>query len=64
MFKFIRKKHIREDNSGSKIVIYYSVSDIFLGAILLILVIFFIHDYLSHALVIHECTGVVVSHIL
>lgn len=49
MIKFIHKKHIREVEGG-KLVIYYNISDIFLGVVLLALVVFFIHDYLSHAL--------------
>ena len=50
MIKFIHKKHIHESDKDKKIVIYYNASDIFLGATLLILVVFFINDYLSHAL--------------
>lgn len=50
MIKFIHKKHIHESDINNKIIIYYNVSDIFLGATLLILVVFFIHDYLSHTL--------------
>lgn len=50
MIKFIHKKHIQEHKGDSKFVIYYNVSDIFLGTILLALVVFFIHDYLSHSL--------------
>ena len=50
MIKFINKKHIHTEKDPYKIVIYYSVSDIFLGTILMALVIFFIHDYLSHSL--------------
>jgi hypothetical protein len=41
---------MREDKNSGKIVIYYNASDIFLGTALLILVVFFINDYLSHAL--------------
>ena len=41
---------MHEDKDSGKIVIYYNVSDIFLGAFLLILVVFFINNYLSHAL--------------
>ncbi len=37
------------ENKDSKIVVYYNASDIFLGVALLLLVVFFIHDYLSHA---------------
>jgi hypothetical protein len=38
------------DKGSSKFIIYYNASDIFLGVILLVLVVFFIRDYLSHAL--------------
>ena len=48
MIKFIHKKHINPDKENGKIIIYYNVTDIFLGTVLLILVVFFIHDYLSH----------------
>lgn len=50
MIKFVHKKHMHQEKKDNKIVIYYNVSDIFLGAALLILVAFFINDYLSHAL--------------
>lgn len=50
MIKFKEKKHIGEDKHLGKIVIYYNVSDIFLDTILLVLVVFFINDYLSHSL--------------
>ena len=39
------------DDKKVKVVIYYSVSDFFLGAALIILVVFFINDNLSHALI-------------
>lgn len=48
MIKFIHKKHVHSDSG--KIIIYYNALDIFLGVALMILVVFFIHDYLSHAL--------------
>ncbi len=48
MIKFIHKKNIKEKGEKGKVIIYYNVSDIFLGTALLLLVIFFIHDYLSH----------------
>lgn len=48
--RFIHKKHIQERDKDGKIFIYYNVSDIFLGTALLILVVFFINDYLKHAL--------------
>jgi len=50
MIKFKHKKHIYDNKESGKIVIYYNISDIFLGTALLILVVFFINDYLSHAL--------------
>jgi hypothetical protein len=50
MIKFINKKHINKDKTGTKLVIYYSVSDIVLGIILLILVGFFIDNYLNENL--------------
>ena len=49
MIKFIHKKHINRNIENGKIIIYYSVSDIILGIILVSLVIFFIHDYLVHS---------------
>ena len=50
MIKFIHKKHIHESKDSGKIIIYYNFTDIFLGTALLVLVVFFINDYLSHAL--------------
>lgn len=50
MIKFIRKKHIKSDLEKGKIVIYYSIPDIFLGIILFGLVVFFINNYLSNTL--------------
>ncbi len=41
---------MHEAKDSQKIVIYYNASDVFLGTALLILVIFFIHDYLPHSL--------------
>jgi len=46
MLRFINKKDLFKNIQGSKMVIYYSISDIFLGSILLILVVFFIYNYL------------------
>ncbi len=48
MIKFIRREHTNPNKQSGKVVIYYSVSDVFLGITLLALVIFFINDYLSH----------------
>jgi len=50
MIKFIHKKHVYENKETGKIIIYYNASDIFLGTVLLILVVFFINNYLSNAL--------------
>lgn len=50
MIKFIHKKHSESDFGKGKIVIYYNVSDIVLGIMLVALVAFFINDYLSHSL--------------
>jgi len=50
MIKFIHKKHINQDMQGGKIIIYYSISDIVLGVMLLALTVFFMNDYLSHSL--------------
>ena len=50
MIKFLHKKHINKDHGNAKIIIYYNLSDIFLGTALIILVAFFIHDYLSHSI--------------
>ena len=50
MIKFIHKRHIHENHKTNKIVIYYSAPDIILGSLLMILVVFFIHDYLSRYL--------------
>lgn len=50
MIKFKHKKHMQEGKGEARVVIYYNISDIFLGLVLLVLVFFFIHDYLSHRL--------------
>lgn len=50
MITFKHKKHMHDNKGDAKVVIYYNISDIFLGITLLILVVFFINDYLSHAL--------------
>ncbi len=50
MIKFIHKNHVHPDDKNFKFVIYYNISDIFLGTALLILVAFFAQDYLSHEL--------------
>ncbi len=47
MIKFLHKKHIHYSDKSSRLVIYYSVSDIVLGTLLMILVAFFVNDYLT-----------------
>ena len=47
MFKFVHKNHMRATKHESKIVIYYSLSDIVLGFLLVVLVAFFIYNYLE-----------------
>ncbi|MEI7765354.1 MAG: hypothetical protein WCI93_02090, partial [bacterium] len=47
---FIQKKYINGENKKGQITIYYSISDIFIGIMLIGLVAFFINDYLSHSL--------------
>jgi hypothetical protein len=49
MIKFIHKKNIERSIKNSKIVIYYNAADIFLGTTLIILVGFFIHNYLANS---------------
>ncbi len=45
MIKFIHKKHINKVPHTSKFVVYYSVTDIILGILLLVFVVFFIANY-------------------
>ena len=47
MIKFIHKKHIQKAPNIKALIIYYSLSDIVLGALLVILVAFFIYNYLE-----------------
>lgn len=47
MIKFIKKKHVHEDKPDAKFVIYYSVSDIVLGFLLIGLVSFFVVNYVQ-----------------
>ncbi len=49
MLKFKYKKNLHEYKEGNKFVVYYNYTDIFLGISLMLLVSFFIHDYLSHS---------------
>ena len=47
MFKFIHKNHIHKDPHTKALVIYYNISDIVLGFLLIVLVAFFIYNYLE-----------------
>jgi hypothetical protein len=47
MLKFIHKKHIGKNFADAKLVIYYNLVDIILGFFLIILVAFFIYNYLE-----------------
>ena len=53
MIKLIRKKRIKEHEHGV-IHIYYSISDIFLGTVLMILVLFFINHYISTTIGVYD----------
>lgn len=46
MLKLVHKKHIFKNLYNSRLTIYYSVSDIVLGIALIMLVAFFIYNYL------------------
>lgn len=50
MIKFIHKKHINKHPRTAKVVIYYSLSEILLGLLLVALSIFFIYNYLDFKL--------------
>jgi len=50
MIKFVHKKHINLTPKTSKIIIYYSISDLILGLLLIILVGFFIYNYLMFSM--------------
>lgn len=47
MIKFIHKNHIHQDAHTKALIIYYSLSDIVLGLLLVVLVGFFIYNYLE-----------------
>jgi hypothetical protein len=49
MIKFIHKKHIHKAPNVKAFIIYYSVSDIILGFLLIVLVAFFIYNYLQNS---------------
>jgi hypothetical protein len=48
MIKFIYKKYVNEKDKNGRNIIYYDVPGILLGLALLVLTVFFIHNYLSH----------------
>jgi hypothetical protein len=50
MIKLVHKKHMQKGSHGTKLVIYYSVSDIVLGILLLVLTGFFIYNYVGNSL--------------
>ena len=45
--KFVHKRHIQEHSHPDYIVISYSMSDIFLGVLLVILIGFIIYNYIE-----------------
>lgn len=45
MFKFVHKRHMHKNRPEAKFVIYYSVSDIVLGFLLIVFVAFFTVNY-------------------
>ena len=47
MLKFIHKDHINKDPKSKRLVIYYNLSDVVLGFLLIVLVSFFIYNYLE-----------------
>ena len=47
MISLKHKKHLHKVQYSSKLVIYYSLSDILLGLILIVLVVFFSIYYIS-----------------
>lgn len=47
MLKFVHKKHINKNPNTKALIIYYSLSDIILGLLLVTLVAFFIYNYLE-----------------
>jgi hypothetical protein len=50
MVKFIHKKHVQHTAHGNALVIYYSLSEIILGILLIGLVTFYIVAYLKSSL--------------
>ena len=47
MLKFIHKNNIDKNPGTNKLVVYYNLSDIILGFLLIVLVTFFIYSYLE-----------------
>ena len=50
MIKFIHKKHFHKPTGGYKFIIYYDMSEIVLGVLLVSLVGFFVYNYLQNNL--------------
>ncbi len=50
MLKFVHRKHFNKLKGEAKIVVYYSLSEIILGLLLVVLVTFFAMDYLKNNL--------------
>ena len=51
MLKFVHRKHFNKLKSEARIVVYYSLSEIILGLLLIVLVTFFAIFYLKNNLV-------------
>jgi succinate dehydrogenase hydrophobic anchor subunit len=47
MVKFVHKKHMHKAKGGVSFVVYYSVTDIILGFLLIFLVYFFAFNYIK-----------------
>jgi hypothetical protein len=50
MLKFVHRKHFNKIKGQAKIVVYYSLSEIILGVLLIMLASFFAMDYLKNNL--------------
>lgn len=61
MVKFLHKKHIYKNPQTKSLVIYYNLSDIILGFLLVVLVAFFIFNYLKFSFQRPNITGIPVG---